>query len=181
MSQKKYFLLINLILGSLLLFSYYNGVNRNPEIASQLWGGVPPVLIPYIVSSMFLGAFGYFFFTYYLAFKLEHSSVKVFKKFRFSIFNIIYLLILLPSCLWMDLSIIYISTQNSLFWILAVVGLYTVGLSSVLLLLCLINIKPKKKSLLYRVSVIGCCFLRFTQCFLMVYYGLFSFTNKENK
>ena len=166
MSQKKYFLLINLILGSLLLFSYYNGVSRNTEIASQLWGGVPPVLIPYIVSSMFLGAFGYFFFTYYLAFKLEHKSIKVFKKFRFSIFNIIYLLILLPSCLWMDLSIIYITTQNSLFWMLAVVGLYTVGLSSVLLLLCLINIKPKKKSLLYRVSVIGCCFFTFHTMFL---------------
>ena len=93
MSQKKYFLLINLILGSLLLFSYYNGVNQNPEIASQLWGGVPAILIPYIISSMFLGAFGYFFFTYYLAFKVEHKSLKVFKKFKFSIFNIIYILI----------------------------------------------------------------------------------------
>ena len=73
MSQKKYFLLINLILGSLLLFSYYNGVSRNPEIASQLWGGVPPVLIPYIVSSMFLGAFGYFFFGLIL---IKHKSSK---------------------------------------------------------------------------------------------------------
>ena len=68
--------------------------------------------------------------------------------------------------LWMDLSITYISTQNSLFWILAVAGLYTVGLSSVLLLLCLINIKPKKKSLLYGVSVIGCCFFTFHTMFL---------------
>ncbi|MBI72684.1 MAG: hypothetical protein CMG61_04525 [Candidatus Marinimicrobia bacterium] len=166
MSQKKQFLLINLILGTILLFSYYNGVNQNPEIASQLWGGVPAILIPYIISSMFLGAFGYFFFTYYLAFKVEHKSLKVFKKFKFSIFNIIYILILLPSSLWMDLSINYISTQNILFWILAVAGLYTVGLSSVFLLLCLINIKPKKKSLLYRVSIIGCCFFTFHTMFL---------------
>ena len=166
MSQKKQFLLINLILGTILLFSYYNGVNQNPEIASQLWGGVPAILIPYIISSMFLGAFGYFFFTYYSAFKVEHKSLKVFKKFKFSIFNIIYILILLPSSLWMDLSINYISTQNILFWILAVAGLYTVGLSSVFLLLCLINIKPKKKSLLYRVSIIGCCFFTFHTMFL---------------
>ena len=55
--------LINLIFGSLLLFSYYNGVTKNPDLSAKLWGGVPESLRTFIVASMFISAIGYFFFT----------------------------------------------------------------------------------------------------------------------
>ena len=59
--QKILLLLINIIFGSLVLFSYYNGVTKNPDLSLKLWGGVPEILRSYIVASMFIAAFGYFF------------------------------------------------------------------------------------------------------------------------
>ena len=67
MIQKIVLLLINLIFGSMVLLSYYCGVNRLKDAGQDpalLWGGVPDVLQPIIVTFMFLGAVGYFFFTY---------------------------------------------------------------------------------------------------------------------
>ena len=66
--QKIILLLINIIFGSLVLFSYYNGVTKNPDLSLKLWGGVPEVLRSYIIVSMFIAAIGYFFFTYNLCF-----------------------------------------------------------------------------------------------------------------
>ena len=54
--------IINIIFGSLVLLSYYNGINKNPELSLKLWGGVPKILHTFIVSFMFVGAIGYFFF-----------------------------------------------------------------------------------------------------------------------
>ena len=84
--QKYFFILINIILGSFLLFTYYRGVTSNSDIAPKLWGGVPPYLTDYIVASMFIGAIGYFFFTYYFIFKIDHNTVLFLKKFNFSFF-----------------------------------------------------------------------------------------------
>ena len=64
MIQKTTLILINLIFGSLVLLSYYNGLNQQPELSSKLWGGVPTIIRPFIVGSMFVSAFGFFFFTY---------------------------------------------------------------------------------------------------------------------
>ena len=78
--QKYFFIISNIILGSFLLFTYYRGVTNNPEIAPKLWGGVPPYLTDYIVAFMFIGAIGYFFFTYYFIFKVDHNTILFFKK-----------------------------------------------------------------------------------------------------
>ncbi len=166
MSQKYFFIIINIFLGPLLLYTYYRGVTKNSEIAAQLWGGVPPSLTPYIVTSMFIGALGYFFFTYYLIFEINQEDLLVFNKYSFSIFIILYLLILIPSCFWIDLSINYLINGNPIIWKLIVTVLYTVGISSVILLLCLINIKPNEPSLIYKLSIIGCCFFTFHTMFL---------------
>ena len=77
MNQKTFFIIINLVLGSILLYSYYRGVTNNPDIAPKLWGGVPVYLTKYMVSSMFLGAIGYFFFTYYILFEVNHETILV--------------------------------------------------------------------------------------------------------
>ena len=166
MSQKSLFIIINLIFGSILLYTYYRGVTSNPEIASKLWGGVPIHLTKYIVSSMFLGAIGYFFFSYYLIFKVDHNTLIVFNKYSFQLFIILYLLILIPSCFWIDLSIHYVINQNPLVWKLIVLVLYTVGISSLILLLSLLNINPNDGSILYKFAIIGCIFFTFHTFFL---------------
>ena len=64
MWQKITLVLINLIFGSMVLYSYYAGVTKEPDLSVKLWGGVPSILQPFIVSCMFISAIGYFFFTY---------------------------------------------------------------------------------------------------------------------
>ena len=166
MFQKYFFIIINIVLGSILLTTYYRGVTQNSDIAPKLWGGVPPSLIPYIVTSMFIGAFGYFFFTYYLAFEIDHQNFLIFNKFKFSTIITLYLLILIPSCFWIDLSLQYLINPSPMLWKMIVAALYTVGISSVILLLCLININPNNGSLLYKMSIIGCCAFTFHTMFL---------------
>ena len=166
MFQKYFFIIINIVLGSLLLMTYYRGVTQNSDIAPKLWGGVPQTLIPYIVTSMFIGAFGYFFFTYYLAFEIDQQSLLIFNNFKFSTIIILYLLILIPSCFWRDLSLNYLINPSPMLWKLIVFILYTVGIASIILLMCLININPNNGSLLYRLSILGCCAFAFHTMFL---------------
>ena len=164
--QKYFFILINIILGSFLLFTYYRGVTSNSDIAPKLWGGVPPYLTDYIVASMFIGAIGYFFFTYYFIFKIDHNTVLFLKKFNFSFIIILYLLILIPSCFWIDLSLIYIKNGDPLLWKGIVGILYTVGISSILLLISLLSINPGSNSILYKLAVYGCACFTFHTMFL---------------
>ena len=164
--QKYFFILINIILGSFLLFTYYRGVTSNSDIAPKLWGGVPPYLTDYIVASMFIGAIGYFFFTYYFIFKIDYNTVLFLNKFNFSFIIILYLLILIPSCFWIDLSLLYIKSGDPLLW-KAIVGiLYTVGISSILLLISLLSINPGSNSILYKLAVYGCACFTFHTMFL---------------
>ena len=164
--QKYLFIIINIILGSFLLFTYYRGVTNNPDIAPKLWGGVPPYLTSYIVGFMFIGAIGYFFFTYYLTFKINHETVLFFNRYNFSYIIILYLLILIPSCVWIDLSLLYIKSGNPLIWKLIVIVLYTVGLSSIMLLIALLNINPNNGSILYKLAIYGCACFSFHTMFL---------------
>ncbi len=164
--QKYFFILINIILGSFLLFTYYRGVTNNSDIAPKLWGGVPPYLTDYIVASMFIGAIGYFFFTYYFIFKIDHNTALFLNKFNFSFIIILYLLILIPSCFWIDLSLLYIKSGDPLLW-KAIVGiLYTVGISSILLLISLLSINPSDSSILYKLAICGCACFSFHTMFL---------------
>ncbi len=161
MSKKKILFTINLIFGSLLLYTYYEGLSSNPNIGMDFWGGVPHTLTSYIIYSMFISALGYFFFTYYLLFKVDENSILIFNKFNYSIFIYIYTFILIPSCMWIDLTVNYIKVPNSFLWLIICLVLYMVGLSSILLLACLYNLKPSKSSLLYKISFIGCIFFTF--------------------
>ena len=81
--QKISLILLNLIFGSLVLLSYYKGVNREPELSLKLWGGVPKVLQPYIVASMFISAFGYFFFTANFLINVDPVNVKFLGRFNY--------------------------------------------------------------------------------------------------
>ena len=166
MMQKYFFILSNIILGSFLLFTYYRGVTNNPDIAPKLWGGVPLYLTDYIVASMFIGAIGYFFFTYYMIFKINHDTILFFNQYRFSFIIVLYLLILIPSCFWIDLSILYIKNGDPILWKVIVGILYTVGISSIILLISLLSVNPGNPSIAYKLAVCGCVFFSFHTMFL---------------
>jgi len=161
MLQKKILILINIIFGTFLLYTYYRGISNNPGIGLKLWGGVPQIITPYIIYSMFISAAGYFFFTYYLLFNIDNNSIKILNTFNYSIFIIIYLFILIPSCFWIDLTITYLNNPSSLLWIIICSILYTVGIFSIFLLIIFYSIKPDNPSYLYYISLIGCIFFAF--------------------
>ena len=161
MIQKNIFILVNIIFGSILLYSYYRGVNNNPGIGLKLWGSVPQALTPYIISSMFISAIGYFFFTSYLLINVDVESIKIFNTFNYSLFIFLYLAILIPSCFWIDLSISYINNPSTSLWIIICMILYAVGIFSIFLLLSFYNIKPENPTSLYYISLVGCIFFTF--------------------
>ena len=164
--QKIILLLINIIFGSLVLFSYYNGVTKNPDLSLKLWGGVPEILRPYIVGSMFIAAFGYFFFTYNFIVNVDLQSTKFFGKFSTLYLYAIYLLILIPSSLWIDLTFKYMESGLTIDWLYVVSILYCVGISSVFLFLFIIDSGDASKQFIYLASFIGGCFFVFHTLFL---------------
>tara|TARA_B100000401_G_scaffold435767_1_gene378038 strand:- start:813 stop:1358 length:546 start_codon:yes stop_codon:yes gene_type:complete len=168
MVQKVVLAMINLIFGSMVLLSYYYGVKKFKSMGKdpvQLWGGVPDTLQPYIVAFMFVGAVGYFFFTYNFLFKV--STDKVFLGiFNYSSLHFLYLLVFLPSMIWIGLTIDYIDSSRTTFdWAVIVVVLFTVAIASILLLLFTIDSKAESGSM-YMASVTGAALFTFHTLFL---------------
>ena len=83
MIQKILLILINLIFGSLVLFSYYSGLNKEPELSAKLWGGVPSLLHQFIIYSMFISAIGYFLFTYNFLVNINVENFLFLNKFNY--------------------------------------------------------------------------------------------------
>jgi len=164
--QKLLLLLINLIFGSLVLLSYFNGINKNPELSLKLWGGVPKSLHPFIVSCMFAGAIGYFFFTSHLLFNIDANNFKFFDKLSYWYLHVIYLMILIPSALWIDLTFSYMNDPSFLNWIYVVSCLYCVAIFSILLMILVVNTAVDNNSWLYLPAVIGSLIFTFHTVFL---------------
>ena len=169
MIQKIVLVLINLVFGSMVLLSYRYGVNKvvgmGKDPSKLLWGGVPDVLQPIIVVFMFIGAVGYFLFTYNFLFNV--STDKVFLgRFSYSSLHMLYLLVFIPSMVWIGLTIDYVDSQRSMFdWMVIVLVLFTVAGSSILLLLFTIDLKVESGGM-YLAYVFGAALFTFHTLFL---------------
>ena len=164
--QKIALIFINIIFGSLVLLSYYKGVNREPELSLKLWGGVPKVLQPYIVASMFISALGYFFFTANFLLNVNSEEVKFLGKFNYWSLCVVYLFILIPSALWIELSFSYMKSGDINTWYYTISTLYCVAIFSVILLLFTVDTYVDNNSKLYLPSVIGASLFAFHTLFL---------------
>ena len=164
--QKIFLIFINIIFGSIVLLSYYKGVNREPELSLKLWGGVPKVLQPYIVASMFISVLGYFFFTANFLLNINPEEAKFLGKFNYWSLCIVYLFILIPSALWIELSFSYIKNGDINTWYYIVSVLYCVGIFSVVLLLFTVDTYVDNHSKLYLPSVLGASIFTFHTLFL---------------
>ena len=181
MIQKIILGLINLVLGSMVLLSYHNGVNslkaagKDPNI---LWGGVPAILQPMIVVFMFLGALGYFFFTYNFLFNVSTDQL-FFKRFSYWSLHLLYLLVFIPSMLWIGQTIKYIDTGTMVDWALVVTMLLTVAMASIFLFLFTIDLRVEKNTFMYLASVIGAAVFTFHTLFLdgLIWISFFHKTN----
>lgn len=155
-AKKWMMLLINLLGGAAVLGSYVWGFRTYPGASDALWGGVPENIRPYITANMLLAAAGYFAIIYFTLFRLDATRSQVFGRFGFGLFNLLYVAILLPSALWMPVSILTIEQGSQFIAWLARLVLAVVGLASMGLLFALLKVEPARPRWAQRLAVIGC-------------------------
>ena len=154
-------LTINLIGGAAVIGSYIFGLNAQPAGADVLWGGVPGNIRPVYAVSMVLAALGYFAFLYYIFFKINPQQTNIAGIFNFSLFHAIFLLILIPSALWMPLTNLYVANPGTGLWISIRIVLAVVGLASITLIWSIINLQTKIPGLAYWLAVVGSGYFAF--------------------
>ena len=113
-----------------------------------------------ITSSMFTAAIGYLLFTYNFLVNIDANKIFL-KKFNYFHLNIIYLLLLIPSMLWINLTFRYMNSGSVIDWLVVILMLFIVAISSILLLLFTINTKKQH----YPLYVLGALLFTFHTVF----------------
>ncbi len=153
--QKRAMLVINLLGGTAVLFSYAQGIVTHSDAAQVLWGGVPQAIRSLYTLSMFTAAAGYFAFTNFIFFHLSPDKTRVGGRFGFGLFNVFYVAILLPSALWLPLTFLAVE-QASPFLVWLVKGvLWLVGAASLSLLAALLKVEPRHPTWAHRLALLG--------------------------
>tara|TARA_B100000945_G_C20399583_1_gene606615 strand:+ start:499 stop:1059 length:561 start_codon:yes stop_codon:yes gene_type:complete len=155
-NKNKYiFYIINILGGSLVLFSYGHGLLTYVDLRAQLWGDIPLSLKPYYTFNMILATLGYFCFTSYilktnfLSVKHQYSSTYINK------INLFYAGIIIPSIFWMPMTFSMLIEPSYILWIAIKVVLGIVGLSASSLMIILIKSKIQGEYLHYYIALIG--------------------------
>ena len=147
--------LIVLLGGAAVLASYFYILSFDAATQAALWGGVPEALLPAYVTSMALAAAGYFAFTGFLLFSADPGRVQSAGRFGYGLFHGLYLLILVPSALWLPLTAAMVQQPGGLLWLGVRLVLALVGLASVGLLLALLFLRPRRPAGVYWLAVAG--------------------------
>lgn len=140
-------LFVNLLGGGAVIGSYVWGFLTHSNAGQALWGGVPDSIRPFYTAGMFLAATGYFAFTYFILFRLNPSETRVFSRFPFDLFNVLYAAILISSALWMPLTLFALEGSSLGFVRVVRIVLAMVGLASVALLFALLKVEPRLPSM----------------------------------
>jgi len=154
-SQKRTLVWIVLLGGTAVLASYAFSLGFDPATQAALWGGVPPALLPAYVTSMALAMAGYLVFTYFLLFPADPDRARIAGRFGYGLLQGLYLMILVPSALWLPLTSAMVQQPSSLLWLGIRLVLTLVGLGSVGLLLALLTWRPRWPAGAYWLAVAG--------------------------
>jgi hypothetical protein len=159
--QQVILLIINVIGGAAVIGSYIFGLGGQSGGANVLWGGVPANIRPLYTVSMILSALGYFAFLYYILFRLDPAQISIAGISGFTLFYVIFVLILIPSAFWMPLTNLYVSNPSTgiWFWIRTVLAL--VGLASIALVWALLTLQGKVPGTSYWLAVVGSAYFAF--------------------
>jgi hypothetical protein len=128
----------------------------NPQaVGGTLWGGVPSSLLPLYGVSMLLATAGYFAFTYFLVFRLDPEEARIANQFSYGLFNGLYVLILVPSALWLPLTWLMLEQPGTALWIAIRLVLAIVGLAALGMLGALCTLRPRQPAWTYWLAVAG--------------------------
>jgi hypothetical protein len=141
--------------GTAVLGSYGYGLLAPGADSGALWGGVPQALLPTYQANMLVATAGFFAYTHFLLLRVDPGTVRIGDRFGFGSFYFLYAGILLPSALWMPLTLVMLHQPGDLLWwairaILAVVGLSSLGLTAALAALT-----PREPRWAYVLAVVG--------------------------
>ena len=125
MNQKLKLFLLVAVGGAATLGSYVWGFAMYPDLQDDFWGGVPENWIPWYTANMPLAALG---FLAAFALFLARASTEVLSKLTLP-----YLLILVPSALWLPLTVWLLHDMQSWLWYAIRIDLLLVGLGGLLL------------------------------------------------
>jgi hypothetical protein len=145
---------IILIGGSAVLASYVYGFVAQPSALSQLWDVLPEaVRSPYVVS-IGLATISFFVYTAFLL-RVDANRVRVGERWGYVIFLWLYILILIPSALYVPLGIAMVQRPGSGLWIgiRLVLGLVAVGAWG--LEVALATMRPREPVAWYWMAVAG--------------------------
>ena len=156
MHKKKLALLIGILLGgTAVLASYVYPTMRHPEYVEPAWGGVAPDILRFYAPRMLLAASGFFFFTYFLMFRVDPDQARIAGRFGFWVFNLLYAAILVGSALYMPLTFAFVAEPSPFLWWMIRLPLFVVGLASLALLACLLALQPRQPAWAYWLAVAG--------------------------
>lgn len=157
--HKKWLTVSIIILGGVAVLSSYGLVIfMNANARQALWGGIPPQLRVFYTTGMLLSALGFFAYTYFILFRLPAECARVTRWFGYGIFNLLYAGILIPSALWLPLTV-WATVQASPLWVwITRLDLAVVALASLALLAALWVVRPRTPTWAHRLGVIGCGF-----------------------
>ncbi len=153
--QKREMMWIILLGGPAVLASYAYGVWIDPTAVGAAWGGVSPQIRPFYGVGMLLAMLGYFAFTYFIFFRLDPDEARIANRFGFSLFNVLYIAILIPSALWMPLTLLMLAEPSRTLWWAIRVVLAVVGLASLSLIAALLTIRPRRPAWAYWLALAG--------------------------
>ena len=153
--QKKRLAAIVLLGGIAVLVSYAYIAALDPATRAGLWGDVPQALLPGYAVSMVLAAAGFFAFTYFLFFRVDPDQARIAGRFGYGLFHGLYLLILVPSALWLPLTSAMVQQPSNLLWLSIRLVLALVGLAGIALLVALLTLRPRRPGVVYWLAVAG--------------------------
>lgn len=154
--QKIVMAALNLVFGTGVLASYgWSAKSWPSETVDKLWGNVPPGIQPLYTAWMFVAAAGYLVYSYHLFFRVDAARARVGGRWGFGLFNVLLLLILVPSMTWMPLTLHHIEHPSTATWIAIVAGLWTTGLASLAMIAALARLEPREPAALAKSAVLG--------------------------
>jgi hypothetical protein len=158
-SKKKAWLWINILGGAAVIGSYIFGFVTHPDASEILWGGVPAGIRPFYTLGMILAAISYLVIAYFLL-RANEPEIKIFGRYSFGFFNILYPVILIPSALWMPLTFLAIEKASPILASLVKADLAMVAAGSLALFYTILKIRLSFSSwyLFPVLASVGFCF-----------------------
>jgi hypothetical protein len=153
--QKLAMLIIILVGGTAVMVSYIYPIMTQPQYVEPAWGGVTPDIRRFYAPSMLLAASGFFFYTYFLLFRMDPDQARIAGRFGFWVFNVLYASILVGSALYMPLTFAFVAQPSMRLWWVIRLVLAVVGLASLGLLGSLLALQPRRPAWAYWLAVAG--------------------------